>query len=593
MTSTRVFASVIAPLAIVVAFAVTAPAAAQSDPVIGSSNVAIADPPIPEPLSTPCTVTLFENQQFADFNSKPFDFEPPALCPGPWQKVVLSADYSVTMGRQFDRTAQIWLGGAIIYFGTTQEPSATVAPSWHIERDLTDYSALFAAAHSGQATLGNFVGNSGGVDYTGIIFGTATLSFYPAVATVTDHPRRPDMLLPFTTSAAGSTADLSSPDAKFGVTFVHTLPTNIERAYLDVYAQSQASDEFWYTCVPDELADALFSCGGTAFREVEISVDDQPAGVAPIFPWVYTGGIDPYMWRPIPGVQTLAFEPYRVDLTPFAGLLDDGNGHTITLGVFNTQDHFSTTANLLLYLDPGKTQLSGSLTGNTLAAAPSPQVTTSANGDDTSVTVTSNRQFTISGSLNTSHGTIVTQVTQSLAFSNAQQFTITDSVYHQHVVQATTIDSTTTTTSGRTSATVHEQRSYPFVFDYDQEPTADGNYTLASSIDQEFKQSVAVGFQGFLSRSANLDNHVVAGDTFDLDGSGNLVGHHGQGTTQSYAYSDPFGACYSRNISATSGVLTALTDGSGCPGGVNRLSWFDVFDNFASSVAGNTVQLLP
>ena len=35
---------------------------------------------------------------------------------------------------------KIWLGGANIYFGTTQEPRATVAPSWHIERDLTDYS---------------------------------------------------------------------------------------------------------------------------------------------------------------------------------------------------------------------------------------------------------------------------------------------------------------------------------------------------------------------------------------------------------------------------------------------------------------------
>src|SRR5512143_1948701 len=132
MASTRVCVSVIAPLAVLAALLAGNPAAAQSDPVVGSSNVATADPPIPRPPSTPCTVTLFENQEFADFNSKPFEFVPPAGCPGPWQKVVLSADYSVTMGRQFDRTAEIWLGGAIIYFGTTQEPQATVAPSWHI-----------------------------------------------------------------------------------------------------------------------------------------------------------------------------------------------------------------------------------------------------------------------------------------------------------------------------------------------------------------------------------------------------------------------------------------------------------------------------
>ncbi|TLY52244.1 MAG: hypothetical protein E6K53_04890 [Gammaproteobacteria bacterium] len=40
----------------------------------------------------------------------------------------------------------VWLNQIPIYFGTTQEPSAAVAPSWHIERDLTDYSALLAAA---------------------------------------------------------------------------------------------------------------------------------------------------------------------------------------------------------------------------------------------------------------------------------------------------------------------------------------------------------------------------------------------------------------------------------------------------------------
>ena len=29
---------------------------------------------------------------------------------------------------------------------------------------------------------------------------------------------------------------------------------------------------------------------------------------------IYTGGIDPYLWIPIPGVRTLNFKPHRVDL---------------------------------------------------------------------------------------------------------------------------------------------------------------------------------------------------------------------------------------------------------------------------------------
>src|SRR5689334_15723552 len=90
--------------------------------VIGSANTAFADPPVPRPKTTPCVVQLFSNIAFADFSPKSFTFNPPT-CQGPWAKVVLTADFSVEAGRQFDRTAEIWIGGVNIYFGTTSEPS--------------------------------------------------------------------------------------------------------------------------------------------------------------------------------------------------------------------------------------------------------------------------------------------------------------------------------------------------------------------------------------------------------------------------------------------------------------------------------------
>jgi hypothetical protein len=561
-------------------------------PTVGSTNVAVADPLIPEPYTTPCTVTLYSNQEFADFNTKPFEYAPPADCPGPWQKVVLSADYSVTMGRQFDRTAEIWLGGAIVYFGTTQEPTSTIAPSWHIERDLTDYSALLAAPHGGHATLGNFVGTSGGVDYTGVIHGTAKLLFYPLAPTVFDQPPRPDAVLPLAASADGSTADLSSSDQQLKVTFT-SLPRNIERAFLDVYAQSQAADEFWYTCVPDDVSDALQSCGGTAFRETQISIDGQPAGVAPVFPWIYTGGIDPFLWRPIPGVQTLAFDAYRVDLTPFAGVLDDGAAHAIALSVFNTQDHFSTAANLLLYLDHDATQVSGSVSANTLAANPQPSVAESVTDSGGTVNVTSNRQFAITGSVSTSHGVVRTQVQQALTFSNAQTFTLSDTIYKQHITQGTTIDSTTTVTAGATTAITHDQRSYPLTLNIDYVVLSDGSANQATTVDQRFSRTVSVGNQGFAARTATLDNHVISGDTLLISSSNHVTGTFDQGTNQTYTYADPFGACYSRHIEAQSAELQKVTDGAACPGGLNLLGWFDAFYNYGSSVTGATLQLLP
>jgi hypothetical protein len=100
------------PVAALTACAMTVPAqvVVTNGPVIGSSNPITADPPVQRPHTTPCTVQLFTNEQFADFNIKDFTYAPPAECHGPWSKVVFSADFTVTAGRQFDRTAQFLIG---------------------------------------------------------------------------------------------------------------------------------------------------------------------------------------------------------------------------------------------------------------------------------------------------------------------------------------------------------------------------------------------------------------------------------------------------------------------------------------------------
>jgi hypothetical protein len=38
--------------------------------VVGSSNTATADPPVPHPNTKPCKVALFNHYRFADFNPK-------------------------------------------------------------------------------------------------------------------------------------------------------------------------------------------------------------------------------------------------------------------------------------------------------------------------------------------------------------------------------------------------------------------------------------------------------------------------------------------------------------------------------------------
>ena len=565
---------------------------------IGSPNVAVADPLIPRPPTVPCAVTLFTNQEFADFNSKPFTFTPAPSCPGPWQKVVLSADYNVTTGRQFDRTAEIWLGGAIIYFGTTEEPSSTVAPSWHIERDLTDYSALFTQAQTGHADLGNFVGTDSGVDYTGIYYGSATLYFYPVVGGVRqgELQPRPDEVLSLNSDPTAGTATLNKPGDQFVANFA-SLPTNIERAFLDVYAQGQSADEFWYFNLPNDIAAVFEDNTGTAYRETLVTIDGQPAGIAPIFPWIFTGGADPLLWRPIPGVQTLAFEAYRVDLTPFAGKLNDGKPHALAVSVYNSTNYFSVAGNLLLYLDHGASQVTGNVISNSLSATPVVNAVENVVQPDSTdasgtVLVTSNRQYEIVGSVNTSHGTVTTQVDVTMGFSSNQTLATSNTEYVQDTVQNTQISVTTTRVSGDDVSVVQEQRVYPLTFDYEDKVASDGTESLYTFVDQELQQQLGFGAQGGHADTATRDNHVVTTVTRHFDASGNQVDAPSS-SAQLYNYADPYGACYGREITAQNELLTGAADGLDCAAGVNVLGWRDRFSQAASRFNGATIQLLP
>lgn len=533
---------------------------------IGSANTATADPPVPRPATTPCVVTLYTDIAFADFSSKFFSFTPPAACPGPWAKVVLEADFSIQAGRQFDRTANIWLGGANIYFGTTSEPSGAVARSWHIERDLTDYSALFGSPQNGRVDLDNLVNST----FTSILFGTAELQFYP-LAHRQEPPRTADAVLPLSSSSTGGTVFLNTTSDSLSQTF--TLPTNVERAFLDVLAQSQANDEFWYTCVPNDVASELQDCGSTGFRESEVSIDGQPAGVAPVYPWIYTGGIDPLLWRPIPGVQTLNFVPYRVNLTPFAGLLSDGQPHQVSVNVFNADVGFSTTATLLLFLDHGSSQVTGSVTENTLAAAPTPNISenlNNSNGNITgTVTVTSSRAFEIEGFVQTSHGKINTRLEQSIQFSNSQNFTVTNSDFIQDVTQDTTISSVTKTAGNGESVTV-DNFDWPLQLDFAFVVNPDGSGSQATTIQQAYNNKTVVTNSGGPASFSSVSNSVSPSDTLLFDSSFNITGFQNQANTQKYVSRDSRGACFSRTITAASGVLTGITDGVGCKGKENQ-----------------------
>ncbi|MFZ0321962.1 MAG: peptide-N4-asparagine amidase [Candidatus Sulfotelmatobacter sp.] len=546
--------------ALLLSTAVLVPFASASGPyVIGSANTVTADPLVTRPSTTPCVVQLFTGAQFYDFNVENFTYTPPSACPGPWAKVVLEADINLNAGIQYDRTANFWLGPVNIYFGTTAEPSPTEGPSWHIENDLTDYSSIFYTAQSGQADIGNTLC----CGLTSTIYASATLEFYPVPAGQT-APVAANVVLPLSAGPSGGTVALGSGTSTLSGTF--TMPTNVQTAYLDVYAQSQNADEFWYTCVPNDVSTELESCGNTGFRETEITIDGQPAGVAPVYPWIFTGGLsDPFLWSPIPGVQTLNFTPYRVNLTPFAGLLSNGQQHTVSLSVYNADNYFSATASLLLYTDPGSTQTSGAITQNTLGT-PNPVVTENLNVQSTSITgtvdVTSNRSFVITGYVNTSHGTVTTKVAQTVGFFNDQTFNITETKYVQDISQKTTLSShTTVSQKGVPSVVYYQDYIWPLTVNLKEVLEANGNIVLTTTADQTYDLNTTTTQGTTVTYASSLTNTGQHADTETLNSSFQILGDTGNSAGQQYNYYDSTNAAYNCDLYAAVNVLASFSPG--------------------------------
>jgi Peptide N-acetyl-beta-D-glucosaminyl asparaginase amidase A len=550
---------------LMVGFASTAVVAQSTNRQIGTQFEATADPVVARPHVQPCVVPLFANYQFAFFSetTQTFPFTPPSNCTGPWQKVVLEIDFSENEGIQFDRTASLYVANTNIYFGTTPEPLTTLTNTWHVERDVTDYSALLATPQQGTMVLQNCTTDCPAPYNTflnGIFTVNADLEFYPADP---DDDRRdhrwnrvPDAVLPLAQSNGSGGVNLPAflftPTDQFSTTF--TLPTNIERVYLDVVSQSQSDDEQWYACFPNDLSaiNEVYGCGNTDFRETEITIDGQPAGIAPVSPWVFTGFL-PDQWVPTPGAQTLDFVPYRVNLTPFAGLLSDGNPHTVSLSIFNDDSYFSETASLLLYLDKGSSQVSGAVTNNTLTA-PSPVVTENLQGTSTvtgTIGVNSDRKFTIAGYVNTSHGKVWTSVAVHQDFSGTQTIdfdTVNFTVLDQNTAVQSKVSATSTVSGHDGTVVTTDDFSFPITVDFVY-PVSSSTFGYNVTTTQNYQSDKRVWSNQGLGSFSTVNNFVTATDV--SPGS----------SSQSYTAFDSDGNFYSCQIASAENTLTKVSRG--------------------------------
>lgn len=527
---------------------------------IGTSVTATAEPLLQRPHTRACVVNLFRDFHFATFAGtfQNFQFAPPADCPGPWKEVVLDVDFSENAGRQFDRTAALYLGNANLYFGTTPEPIPSAGNHWHVEREITDYSALLENPEQGFMELQNCTTDCPppyNTELNGVITVSARLEFYPSTI-AGPAPRVADMVLPLlqaTSTGTNFPAFLFSPTDQYATTF--NFPPNVEEAYLDVISQSQSVDEQWYACFPNDLnaINLLYGCGNTDFRETEVTIDGQPAGLAPVSPWVFTGFL-PDQWRPIPAVQTLAFIPFRVNLTPFVSLLNDGNPHTVSLSVFDDDSYFSSAATLLLYLDRGGRQVTGALSRNTLAG-PSPAVTENLQGTSEvtgTIEVRQARNYSIAGYANTSHGKVSTSISQQQSFSSRQaiDFNTVDpsGPLDQNTAVETSVGTTTWVVGNHGTTLTQENFSFPITVDLVL-PVSNSLFGFTVVTGQKYKATKSVAQNGAVIDYVATTNSAEASDVIP------------QSSSQTYTSNSLNGRPYNCRITSANNRLTSVSPG--------------------------------
>lgn len=388
-----------------------------------------------------CKQTFVEHD-FANSYGKPyvgFYHAPPGNCTFTTTIFNLSV---VSKGRQYDRLAQLFFGDVEVLRTSTAMPTET-GIRWSFQKDMTVFDKILREDQKVILDLGNVVD---GDLYTGIYNLTLEALYFNDQYSEGLNPA--DAIYPISnlSSATNSSSVFSLPDDSGAVTL--TLPRNIKTAVVSLLASGNSAEEFWYTNVPSEYVETFPSNEGwlygySPFREVQLLIDDRLAGVSWPFPILFTGGVDPGLWRPIVGIDTYDLPSFEIDVTPFLSLLCDGAEHTFRIqvvgfdsdspgGIATVGQNWWVTGTVFVWLDESVNQtVAGSVTSDISAPVfdylPQLRTSVSSNGTATNeslwVSLSAHRTVSISSTITTTNGTRDVSWTQDLYYSNVQNMT--------------------------------------------------------------------------------------------------------------------------------------------------------------------------
>ncbi|BBG96205.1 hypothetical protein Prudu_004946 [Prunus dulcis] len=247
---------------------------------------------------------------------------------------------------------------------------------WTVEKDITRYYSLLKSNQTFAVYLGNLIDKT----YTGIYH---------------------------------NSTDTELKEFK--------IPQNAYRAVLEVYVSFHENDEFWYSNLPNEYiaANNLSGTPGNGpFREFVVSLDGEVVGAVWPFTVIFTGGINPLLWRPITAIGSFDLPTYDIEITPFLGKILDGKSHKFGFNVTNALNVWYIDANLHLWLDKQSTKTEGKLFKHSSLPLVVSLVSDFKGLNGTFLTRTS-RSVSSTGWVKSSYGNITTRSIQDFYYSNS------------------------------------------------------------------------------------------------------------------------------------------------------------------------------
>ncbi len=267
------------------------------------------------PLVDPVTVPVFVNALSNNISDSKYPMiintVRVELPRGEFSKILARVEVSVESiipgrpGVNYDRPLWVFIEGIPLVVGTTAQKSNYV-----VVVDVTHlYPLLVNSVREFTLLMRNWIMPEKGL--TGYFKVNITLLYYPGK----QPDNTPDIIIPiWSTGREWITIDSSKPT----LTWTITLPTNTTQAYLYLYLEGASREEFWWMSTPIE-------------RLVITSSNNTTIAVTQPFPFIYTGGIIPYFWHPVPAINTYAFHPLIIDITPYLYYLVRTGNLTITM----------------------------------------------------------------------------------------------------------------------------------------------------------------------------------------------------------------------------------------------------------------------